>query len=65
MECIEAECLSCGKKRSVTREEGRQIFSGDCPRCGYVGWAPVMSLSERTRRLLRELPLLERRVSPV
>jgi hypothetical protein len=32
-----------------------------CPRCEYVGWAYANDLSERTRRLLRDLPL-ERRL---
>jgi len=63
VESIDAECLSCGKKRVVARPDGRQLYAGECPRCGYVGWAPAADLTERVRRLLREAPLPERRVS--
>ena len=34
--------------------------SAECPRCHYVGWASSNELTERTRKLLRDLPL-ERR----
>jgi hypothetical protein len=34
----------------------------ECPRCGYVGWAPIDALSERERRVLRERPLERRRL---
>jgi hypothetical protein len=35
-------------------------------RCGYVGWAYSDDLSERTRRLFRDLPLERRlRIRPV
>jgi hypothetical protein len=30
---------------------------GDCPRCGYVGWAQPDDLSEQSRRALRDRPL--------
>jgi len=36
--------------------------AGECPRCNYVGWAFSSELSERTRRLFRDLPL-ERRLA--
>jgi ribosomal protein S27AE len=34
----------------------------DCPRCGYVGWAPVNALSEHERRVMRGRPLERRRI---
>jgi hypothetical protein len=37
----------------------------ECPRCGYLGWAPAASLDERTRRLLRERPPYARRLRRV
>jgi hypothetical protein len=64
VERLEVECLSCGDHRVVVPEEGRRLDAGDCPRCGYVGWAPTASLTERTRRLLRELPLFDRHLKP-
>ena len=55
------ECLRCGHQRSFTPGPWRYQESGECPRCAYVGWADAAELSERTRRLFRELPL-ERRL---
>ena len=46
------ECLGCGHRR---RAEPRH--PGDCPKCGYVGWARSSELSETSRRALRERPL--------
>jgi hypothetical protein len=37
-------CLRCGKQRDDCDAE--------CPRCGYVGWAPAARLDEHERRLL-------------
>jgi len=34
----------------------------ECPRCGYVGWAPAGALSERERSILRDRPLERRRL---
>jgi len=47
------ECLRCGKQRDYRDDE--------CPRCGYVGWAPSGRLDERDRRRLRERSLELRR----
>jgi hypothetical protein len=49
------ECLGCGLPRIVAGE------AGDCPRCGYVGWAPVEAVTEEMRGRLRDVPLAERR----
>lgn len=43
------ECLSCGAQRASKLHE--------CPRCGYLGWAPTSALSESARRELREVPV--------
>jgi hypothetical protein len=51
------ECLRCGHPRpAVPAARGRDEGSA-CPRCGYVGWADSDDLTERTRRLVRDLPL--------
>ena len=55
------ECLRCGESRPFTPGPWRYEEAGVCPRCQYVGWAFSNELSERTRRLFRELPL-ERRL---
>jgi hypothetical protein len=55
------ECLRCGHARSPSPGPWRYEEAGACPRCQYVGWAYSSELSERTRKLFRELPL-ERRL---
>ncbi len=54
------ECLRCGHSRAFTPGPRRSEEAGSCPRCEYVGWADSAELTERTRRLFRDLPL-ERR----
>jgi len=55
------ECLRCGQTRAFSPGQRRFAEARECPRCQYVGWAYSSDLSERTRRLFRELPL-ERRL---
>jgi hypothetical protein len=50
------ECLCCGTTRETKRG------GAECPRCRYVGWAPVEALTERDRRALRDRPLERRRL---
>ena len=61
VEDLIVECLRCGEARPFTPGRWRYEEAGVCPRCEYVGWAFSRDLSERTRRLFRELPL-ERRL---
>ena len=35
---------------------------GECPRCGYVGWAESAVLTETARQALRERPVEARRI---
>jgi hypothetical protein len=60
----QAECLQCGHRRAVRRDEPRTALD-ECPRCRYVGWASSAELSERTRRLLRDRPVQGRRLRAV
>lgn len=46
-EGIEVECLSCGSCRIVSSLTLNAL--GDCPACGYVGWAAAATLSRRDR----------------
>ena len=57
------ECLSCGQQRILLRAGGRIATAGECPRCGYLGWARAADVTERLRRLLREVPLAARRIA--
>jgi len=56
MEIRPIECLGCGQRRTD------HTVDPDCPRCGYLGWAHVSDLDERTRRSLRERPPYRRRL---
>jgi hypothetical protein len=50
------ECLRCGEYRSVTDDGRHRLDPGECPRCGYVGWALPIELNESTRQKIREWP---------
>jgi hypothetical protein len=62
MESLVVECLRCGSSREAKSSPLRQVPNPECPRCGYVGWAPVSDLSEQERRALRNRPLERRRL---
>jgi len=55
------ECLHCGCQRRFAVVAAHTHDAGECPRCGYVGWAYAEELSEPVRRALRERPLESRR----
>ncbi|HEY7396849.1 MAG TPA: hypothetical protein VH538_00990 [Gaiellaceae bacterium] len=55
MERRTIECLLCGCVRTVEKRD-----TEDCPRCGYVGWAPAETASKRVRNVLRESSLARR-----
>jgi ribosomal protein S27AE len=59
---VTVECLRCGERHELRRSDERWIEQGDCPRCGYVGWAESAILTEPLRRALRERPLEARRI---
>jgi transposase len=65
MESITVECLRCGENHRLESGPWRQLQSGECPRCGYLGWAPTALLSEVERRALRDRPLERRRLHAV
>jgi hypothetical protein len=61
MESLVVECLRCGSSSEADASPLRQA-NPECPKCGYVGWAPVGALSERERRIMRDRPLERRRL---
>lgn len=61
---LTVECLRCGHARKLAQST-RHLEGGECPRCGYLGWAPSLELTEPTRRLLRERPVESRRLRAV
>ena len=65
MESFVVECLRCGTSRIARRDVFKHFDSPECPRCGYLGWAPMLELTEADRRGLRERPVEERRVPSI
>jgi hypothetical protein len=59
------ECLRCGCTRLVARTVFRRLDTPECPRCGYLGWAPMLELTETQRGGLRERPVEQRRLPHV
>jgi hypothetical protein len=59
------ECLACGERRSLLASAHIHLATGECPRCGYVGWAQPGDLNEQSRRALRDRPLAFRRLRSI
>jgi hypothetical protein len=56
------ECLRCGVVRSLEPRVRRRLDGGECPRCGYVGWALSAELDDGQRQALRNRPPFARRL---
>ena len=57
MSPLPVECLRCGEQHHLHDRPGGRLQSGECPRCGYVGWALAELMTERARGALRDRPL--------
>ena len=53
---------AAAKRGSCSKTSRDRVDGGECPRCGYVGWAPSLTLDEALRRRLRIRPLESRRL---
>jgi hypothetical protein len=62
VESFVVECLACGELRHVLPVPWRKLQADECHRCGYLGWARTVELTELMRRGLRERPLERRRI---
>ena len=62
MESLVIECLHCGTSRVARRDRFKHLETPECPECGYLGWAPVLELTESERRAPRERPQGRRRL---
>jgi hypothetical protein len=51
MTSLVVECLRCGTSRLARRDVFKHFESPECPHCGYLGWAPVLELTDTERRL--------------
>ena len=56
------ECLRCGQQHELDYGPWERLTESECPRCGYLGWAPSAALDESARRALRERPVESRRL---
>lgn len=65
MESLVVECLHCRTTRVARRDRFKHFESPECPECGYLGWAPVLELTEAQRPEPREQVPAGRRVSSV
>jgi hypothetical protein len=53
MESLVIECLHCGTSRVARRDRFKHLEAPECPECGYLGWAPLLRLTESERRAPR------------
>ena len=65
MEPLVVECLQCGSSRVARRDRFKHFEAPECPECGYLGWTPVLELTEAERRASREQARSERRLPSV
>ena len=65
MEPVVVECLQCGTTRVARRDRFKHFESPECPECGYLGWTPVLAVTEKDSRAPRERVLAARRLSSV
>jgi Zn ribbon nucleic-acid-binding protein len=64
MASLRIECLGCGERRVLHPDSHHRLEEGECPRCGYVGWAASAEIDETLRRRVRNRPLVRRRLHP-
>jgi hypothetical protein len=50
MESLVVECLHCHTTRVARRDRFNHFESPECPECGYLGWTPVLEVTEAERR---------------
>ena len=65
MDPLVVECLQCGTTRVARRDRFKHFESPECPECGYLGWAPVLEVTEAERRSPRERAAAARRLPSV
>jgi hypothetical protein len=65
VEPIVVECLQCGTSRVARRDRFKHFESPECPECGYLGWTPVLEVTETERRKPGEQVRPKRRLSSV
>jgi hypothetical protein len=65
VESLVIECLQCRTTRLARRDRFEHLESPECPECGYLGWAPVLEVTEAERPVSAKRPRVERRLPSV
>jgi hypothetical protein len=65
MESLVVECLNCNTTRVARRDSFGHFESPECPECGYLGWTPVLEVTEAEPRTQPERLRAERRLPSV
>jgi hypothetical protein len=65
VEPIVVECLQCRTTRLARRDRFKHFESPECPECGYLGWTPVLELTETELLTPLERLRAQRRLSSV
>jgi hypothetical protein len=65
VDSLVVECLQCGTSRVARRDRFKHFESPECPECGYLGWTPVLEVTETERRAARERALAEQQLPSV
>jgi hypothetical protein len=65
VDALAVECLQCGTTRVASRDRFKHFESPECPECGYLGWAPLLEVTEAERRAPRERVRADRRLPSV
>ena len=50
MESLVVECLRCGTARVARRDVFKHLETPECQHCGYLGWQPLLEVTEGDRR---------------
>jgi ssDNA-binding Zn-finger/Zn-ribbon topoisomerase 1 len=65
VDTLVVECLQCGTSRVARRDRFKHFESPECPECGYLGWTPVLEVTEAERSAPRERARVERQLPSV
>lgn len=65
MDSLVVECLACRASRVASRDVFKRFAEPECPRCGYLGWAPLLEPAGPERDDSREPQPRERTLTPV
>ena len=66
MESLVVECLRCGTARVSRRDVFKHLETPECQTCGYLGWVPLLEVTDGDRRRRPRLrKLSERRLTSV